>query len=109
MEAVLRALSEPHRRSILRLVVQHEMNASQIAANFQITRPAVSQHLGVLKEAKLISERREGTKRFYRASPEGLIELRAYLESFWDTSLEQLKTAAQSEQKRTRRERKQPT
>lgn len=106
MQAVLRALSEPHRRSILHLVIGQEMNASQIAAHFKITRPAISQHLSVLKEAQLISERRQGTQRLYRTSPEGLIELRLYLESFWDIGLEQLKNAAQNEQKRMRDEQK---
>jgi DNA-binding transcriptional ArsR family regulator len=105
MDAVLRALAEPNRRAILKLVVEREMNAGQIASNFRITRPAVSQHLGVLKETKLISERREGTQRFYRASSEGLRELRAYLESFWDDGLGKLKAAAETEQKRTRRDR----
>lgn len=103
MDAVLRALNEPNRRAILRLVAEHELNAGQIAANFSITRPAVSQHLGVLKEARLISERRQGTQRFYRASPEGLSELRAYLETFWDDGLAQLKAAAETTQNRTRR------
>jgi DNA-binding transcriptional ArsR family regulator len=106
MDAVLRALAEPNRRAILKLVAEHEMNAGQIASNFRITRPAVSQHLGVLKETKLISERREGTQRFYRASSEGLTELRAYLESFWDDGLGKLKAAAETEHKRTRRDRR---
>lgn len=103
MDAVLRALAEPNRRAILSLVAEQELNAGQIAANFNITRPAISQHLGVLKDAKLINERREGTQRFYRASPEGLSELRAYLETFWDKHLVDLKAAAETEAKRTRR------
>jgi DNA-binding transcriptional ArsR family regulator len=106
MDAVLRALVEPNRRAILQLVTQNELNAGQIAGSFKITRPAVSQHLSVLKEARLISERREGTKRLYRASPEGLSELRAYLDTFWGHSLEQLKVAVETKQNRTRRDRK---
>lgn len=106
MDAVLRALNEPNRRAILRLVAERELNAGQIAANFSITRPAVSQHLGVLKEAQLITERREGTQRFYRASPEGLTELRAYLEIFWDDGLARLKAATERKPKRTRRARR---
>ena len=80
MEAVVRALAEPHRREILRLVADRELPAGQIAANFAVTGPAVSQHLKVLKEAGLVTERRDGTRRLYRARPEGLTELKAFLD-----------------------------
>jgi DNA-binding transcriptional ArsR family regulator len=99
MDAVLHALTEPNRRMILKLVAKQEMNAGQIAANFRITRPAVSQHLSILKQANLIRERREGTQRFYQTSPEGLSELRSYLESFWDEGLNKLKVAVETEQR----------
>jgi DNA-binding transcriptional ArsR family regulator len=62
-----------------------------------VTRPAISQHLGVLRDAGLITERRTGTRRLYRARPEGAAELRAWLESFWDEGLGRLKTAAEDE------------
>ena len=64
-----------------------------------MTRPAVSQHLNVLKEAGLVSERRNGTKRLYRARPEGLAELREFLEEFWDERLVALKREAEREER----------
>ena len=73
-----------------------------IASGFDVTRPAISQHLGVLKEAGLVSERREGTRRFYRARPEGLRELKEFLEGFWTFSLAQLKREAEAEERKKR-------
>lgn len=99
MDSVLQAIVEPHRRAILRLVAQRELSAGEIAAHFPITRPAVSQHLSVLKAAGLLRERREGTRRLYCARPEGLQELRAYLDGFWETRLERLKQAVEREQR----------
>jgi DNA-binding transcriptional ArsR family regulator len=86
-DEVLRALAEPRRRAILRLVAQHELAAGEIAAQFAVTRTAVSQHLTVLKQARLISERRVATRRMYRARPEGLAGLREFLDDMWATSL----------------------
>ena len=91
MENALRALSDPGRRRILTLVRDEEHSAGEIAAEFTTTWPAVSQHLRVLKEAGLVTERREGTRRLYRARPEGLDEVRAFLDEFWDDKLERLK------------------
>jgi len=91
------ALAEPRRRAILRLVQAGEMAAGEIAAHFEVTRPAISQHLRVLRTAGLLIERRQGTRRLYRARPEGLAELRAYLDEFWDTGLERLRSAAEAE------------
>jgi DNA-binding transcriptional ArsR family regulator len=85
--AALRALSEPHRRAILRLVSDNERTAGEIAAEFDVTRPAISQHLTVLKQAGLVSERRDGTRRLYRARAEGLRALRALLDDLWSTGL----------------------
>ena len=98
MEAALRAIAEPHRRQILRLVWDAELSAGEIASHFDVTRPAVSQHLNVLKEAGLVSERRNGTWRFYRARPEGLAELKAFLDEFWGDRLEALKREAEREE-----------
>lgn len=84
----LRALVEPRRRAILRLVAHDELSAGEIASTFDVTRPAVSQHLTVLKDAGLLSERREGTRRLYRARPEGLEGLREFLEDMWASSLD---------------------
>jgi DNA-binding transcriptional ArsR family regulator len=100
MEAAIRAIAEPRRRNILRLVADRELSAGEIAAQFEVTRPAVSQHLTVLREAGLLTERRDGTRRLYRARPEGLAGLRAFLAEFWDERLDALKTAAETEERR---------
>ncbi len=99
MQTVVHAISEPRRRQILELVRDRELTAGEIAAGFDVTRPAISQHLTVLRNAGLVSERREGTRRLYRARPEGLAELRSFLDGFWDESLERLKLEAEKEQK----------
>jgi DNA-binding transcriptional ArsR family regulator len=100
VEAALKAIAAPRRRQILRLVRDDELSAGEIASNFDVTRPAVSQHLNVLKEAGLVSERRNGTRRLYRARPEGLAELRDFLEEFWDVRLEALKREAEKEERK---------
>lgn len=105
MEAALKAIAEPRRREILRLVRADERTAGEIAQAFDVTRPAISQHLGVLKEAGLVDERREGTRRYYRARPEGLRDLQRFLEEFWDERLAALKSAAEREEKRRKRAR----
>jgi len=99
MQTVVHAISEPRRREILRLVRDRELAAGEIAAHFDVTRPAISQHLTVLKNAGLVSERREGTRRLYRTRPEGLAELRSFLDGFWGEGLERLKLAAEQEQR----------
>jgi DNA-binding transcriptional ArsR family regulator len=100
LDRVLHAIAEPHRREILRLVHHAELPSGEIASRFDVTRPAISQHLGVLTDAGLITVRREGTRRLYRARPEGLIELRQFLEGFWDDRLLTLKQQAEHEQRR---------
>jgi len=101
VEAALKAIAEPRRRAILSLVREGELSAGEIASHFEVTRPAVSQHLNVLKEAGLVTERRNGTRRFYRARPEGLVELRDFLDGFWDVRLEALKREAEKEARQT--------
>ena len=88
MDDALRAIAEPRRRAILELVANDELAAGEIAAQFDITRTAISQHLTVLKDAGLIAERRDGTRRLYRARPEGLDGLRQMLEGMWAASLD---------------------
>jgi DNA-binding transcriptional ArsR family regulator len=95
VEAALKAIAEPHRRRILTLVRDGELSAGEIAAHFDVTRPAISQHLNVLKEAGLVSERRNGSRRLYQARPQGLGELKAFLEGFWDERLDALKREAE--------------
>jgi len=100
VEAALKAIAAPRRRRILTLVRDGELSAGEIASHFDITRPAVSQHLNVLKEAGLVSERRNGTRRLYRARPEGLGELRDFLEEFWGARLDALKREAEKEEEK---------
>jgi DNA-binding transcriptional ArsR family regulator len=100
VEAALKAIAGPRRRQILTLVRDGELSAGEIAAHFDVTRPAVSQHLNVLKEAGLVSERRNGTKRLYRSRPEGLAEVKEFLEEFWDERLVALKREAEKEEKK---------
>ena len=99
MEAALKAIAEPRRRAILQLVRDEERSAGEIASQFDVSRPAVSQHLSVLKEAGLVSERRNGTRRLYQARPEGMVELRAFLEEFWAPRLDALKREAEREER----------
>ena len=95
MDAALKAMAEPNRRQILRLVRDGELSAGEIASHFEVTRPAISQHLTVLKEAGLVSERRNGTRRLYQVRPEGLAEVKAFLEGFWDERLDALRREAE--------------
>jgi DNA-binding transcriptional ArsR family regulator len=87
VDEALRAIAEPRRRAILRLVAHDELAAGEIAAAFDVTRTAVSQHLTVLKAAGLLEERREGTRRLYRARPDGLSALREFLDDMWASAL----------------------
>jgi DNA-binding transcriptional ArsR family regulator len=103
MDAALKALAEPRRRDILRLVWSQELPAGEIAAHFEVTRPAISQHLRVLAEADLLAERRDGTRRLYRARPDTVAELREFLDGFWDQRLERLRDAAEAEERRKQR------
>jgi DNA-binding transcriptional ArsR family regulator len=106
MQEAIEAIAEPHRREILGLVRDAELAAGAIAAHFgDVSRPAISQHLRVLREAGLLLERRDGTRRLYRARPEGLGGLREFLGQFWDERLEVLREQAESEQSRSRHDR----
>jgi DNA-binding transcriptional ArsR family regulator len=97
----LDAFVEPKRREILRLVRDQELPAGAIAARFpNVSRPTVSEHLRVLREAGLLVERRAGTKRLYRTRPEGFAAVRAFLDEFWDVKLQALKIEAEREQRR---------
>lgn len=91
LDAVAQALVEPTRRDILQLVRDDERTVGDIASHFDVTRPAISQHLRVLQDADLVIVRPEGNRRYYRARPEGLRELRVWVESFWRESLSTLK------------------
>jgi DNA-binding transcriptional ArsR family regulator len=106
MQDAIEAIAEPRRREILRLVRDEELPAGAIAAHFRdVSRPAISQHLRVLRTAALLTERRDGTRRLYRARPEGLGGLRDFLEQFWDERLEALRQEAEREERKRRRDR----
>jgi DNA-binding transcriptional ArsR family regulator len=105
MDTALKALAEPRRREILRLIWSEELPASQIASRFEdITRSAVSQHLGVLRGAELITERRDGTRRLYRANHAEMAKLRAFVDGFWADSLDQLKELAEAAERTSQNE-----
>jgi DNA-binding transcriptional ArsR family regulator len=101
MDAALKALAEPRRREILRLVWTGELPAAEIAARFDdVTRSAISQHLGILREAELVIERREGTRRLYRANQPEMVRLRQFLDEYWTGSLQQLQSLAESAERK---------
>ncbi|HET9346648.1 MAG TPA: metalloregulator ArsR/SmtB family transcription factor [Candidatus Limnocylindrales bacterium] len=105
LDTALHALADPRRREILALVRDRELPAGEIAERFDVSRPAISQHLAVLRQAGLVTERRDGTRRLYRARPTGAAELRAWLEQFWDDGLARLRMAAEQEEADERIER----
>ena len=96
-DEALRALAEPRRRAILRLVARDELAAGEIAAAFDVNRTTISQHLTVLKNAGLLSERRDGTRRLYRARPETLQGLRSFLDEMWASSLDVARRIVEAE------------
>src|SRR5438105_9498923 len=96
----LLALSSPRRREILRLVWTDERSAGDIAGAFEVSWPAISQNLRVLKEAGLIRERRIGTSRLYRADRAALRPLESYLRGMWTRNIDRLRLAAEAEERR---------
>lgn len=94
---VLDALGDPTRRRILEVVRDGAKPVGEIARHVPVSRPAVSQHLRVLKEAGLVHDRQDGTRRLYSVDRAGLVALRAYLETFWDTALAAFKEAAEAD------------
>lgn len=96
-DEALRALAEPRRRDILRLVARDELAAGEIAAAFDVSRTAISQHVTVLKNAGLLVERRDGTRRLYRARPEGLAGLRQFLDEMWAGALDTARRLVEAE------------
>jgi DNA-binding transcriptional ArsR family regulator len=104
IEKVLHALAEPRRRDILYLVRDGELTSSAIASHFDISAPAISQHLKVLEQSGLVVVRRDGTKRYYGIRRDGFSELKQYIDRFWDDSLLRLKEAAEVEERRINNE-----
>ena len=99
MDAALKALAEPRRRDILRLVWSQERAAGDIATHFDVTRPAISQHLRVLVQADLVTERRDGTRRLYLARQDEMKKLRDFLDDYWTSGLERLRDVAEAAQR----------
>lgn len=92
------ALADPTRRRVFERLANGPRSVGEIAARLPVSRPAVSQHLQVLKSAGLVVVRQDGTRRLYRVDPEGLRPLRDYLDSFWDQALAAFKAAAEAEE-----------
>ena len=95
----LLALSSPRRREIVRLVWSDERSAGEIAKAFEVTWPAISQNLRVLKDAGLIKERRVGTSRLYRADRAALKPLESYLRGMWSRNIDRLRLLAEAEER----------
>lgn len=96
-DAVLRAIAHPHRRRILQLVRSEALAVGEVASNFQMTQQAVSLHLKVLRQAGLLTERREGTRRLYALRPEPLEQVRDVLDELWPDALNRLKSVVESD------------
>jgi DNA-binding transcriptional ArsR family regulator len=96
---VFEAIGQPTRREILRLLAGVELSAGAVAARFDLTQPAISQHLKILREAGLVEERREGTRRLYRVRPEGVADLHAFLAELLPAGLVRLKEVAEQEER----------
>jgi len=96
-ERVFAALTDPTRRAVFERLRSGPRSVGEIANVLPVSRPAVSQHLRVLKDAGLVTERREGTRRLYRIDPDGLAALRDYFDDFWNEALAAFKAAAESE------------
>jgi DNA-binding transcriptional ArsR family regulator len=96
--SAIAALADPTRRAVFERLRRAEKPVGELARELPVSRPAVSQHLRVLKDAGLVRERRDGTRHFYSVNGEGLAELRAYFEGFWDEALAAFKEAAEDDQ-----------
>jgi DNA-binding transcriptional ArsR family regulator len=95
------ALSDPTRREVFQRLQSGGLSVGEIAQSMPVSRPAVSQHLKVLKEAGLVSDRAEGTRRVYHIDPNGLAVIRAWLDQFWDVALQNFAAeVARAEDKR---------
>ena len=102
VDAMLQALADGTRRNILALVWKSERTAGEISSHFRMSRPGISQHIGVLLKNDLLVLRRAGTRRLYRANRRAIARLRAELGSFWDMSLAQLENEAEGAERRRR-------
>jgi DNA-binding transcriptional ArsR family regulator len=90
-----RALADPTRRAVLEYLAGRPHGVNELVEHFDVTRPAISKHLRILREARVVRERREGRNRIYELNPEGLSALREYFDKFWTDALEAFKRAAE--------------
>ena len=97
LDRVAKALGDPTRLEILGSLRSGERTVGDIADGFAMSRPAISQHLRILRDAELLELREDGTRNFYRARPAGLVGLRSWLEEFWDDALDRLAAEAEKE------------
>lgn len=96
---VFEAIAQPTRRRIVRLLATGELSAGEVSSYFKLTQPAISQHLKVLREAGLVTQRRDGTRRLYSVRAEGLADLHGFLADLMPSRLEFLKQAAEHEER----------
>ena len=104
-ERAFDALGDPTRRAVFKRLRAGTLSVKEIAEGLKVTRPAVSQHLKVLKEARLVVDRAEGTRRLYAVDRRGLAEVREWLDAFWDETLAAFKRAAEREAREERKRR----
>jgi len=102
-DIVFRAVADPTRRAVLEYLLDKPHNVNELVDHFDVSRPAISKHLRILREARVVSERRDGRNRIYELNPEGLKALREYFDQFWSQALEAFKRAAE-ETKNVKRE-----
>ena len=105
--AILTALGDPTRQAILDLLLDGPQPVGELAARLPVSRPAVSQHLKVLKEVGLVVDHQEGTRRVYRVDPAGLAPLRAYLERFWQKAMVAFAQHAESQHNDSQKDKEQ--
>jgi DNA-binding transcriptional ArsR family regulator len=101
-EEAMNALGDPTRRAIFEQLAEGPKPVGELARTVPVSRPAVSQHLRVLRSAGLVSERPEGTRRVYRLDPDGIVALRAYFEAFWDRALADFQAEAEATERSRR-------
>jgi DNA-binding transcriptional ArsR family regulator len=99
----LDALGDPTRRAILEALMLGPSSVGELAERLPVSRSAVSQHLGVLKAARFVRDRQDGTRRIYQLDPEGIARIQAYLNGFWDRALAELKATAERDQRKKKR------
>ena len=94
-DVVFRAVADPTRRAVLEYLLGRPHTVNELVDHFDVTRPAISKHLRILREARVVTERRDGRNRIYELNPDGLSALREYFDKFWAQALDAFKRAAE--------------